>query len=227
MGRWLADYLVDECGLPREKVHHIGGGSNLPPDAGGGRHVLDSNAPVFLFVGRAFERKGGPEVLDAFRFVRRAAPGARLLVAGPACDPRRPGDDGVDWLGDCPGQRVAELLSKVDVFVMPSHFEAYGIVFAEALSRGVPCVGRDACEMPHFIRDGANGALVRTGDPGELAQAMLRCVRDPHIRENAWGGAEAARREYSWDAAAGRIAEVVSHDQGLLGVTAEQEASKR
>jgi glycosyltransferase involved in cell wall biosynthesis len=221
MGRWLADYLVDECGLPREKVHHVGGGSNLPPDAGDGRHVLDPNAPVFLFVGRAFERKGGPEVLEAFRFVRGEIPDARLLVAGPASDPRRPDDDGVDWLGDCPGERVAELLSEADAFVMPSHFEAYGIVFVEALSRGVPCVGRDVCEMSHFIRDGANGVLVQTDDSRELSQAMLRCVRDSSIRAGAESGVGAARRDYSWDAVTDRIAEIVDYDQRLLGVIAE------
>lgn len=221
MGRWLADYLVDECGLPREKVHHVGGGSNLPPNAREARHVFDPNVPVFLFVGRAFERKGGPEVLDAFRLVRGEIPDARLLVAGPASDPRRPGDDGVDWLGDCPGERVAELLSEADAFVMPSHFEAYGIVFAEALSRGVPCIGRDVCEMPHFIRDGANGALVQTDDSWELSRAMLRCVLDGSIRVGAESGSGAARREYSWDAVADRIAEIVSNDQRLLGVIAE------
>ena len=36
---------------------------------------------------------------------------------------------------------------------MPSYFEAYGLVFIEALTYGLPCIGRNAFEMPNFIQD--------------------------------------------------------------------------
>lgn len=216
MGEWMADYLVRACGLPAEKVHHVGGGSNLPDAAGAAGHVCESDAPVFLFVGRDFKRKGGPDVLAAFACVRKRVPGARLIIAGPFADPRGDEDENVDYFGDCSNEKVAELLDQADVFVMPSHFEAYGIVFAEALSRGVPCVGRDICEMPFFIHDGENGALVRSNDACELAEAMMQCVNDERIRDTAAREADAARRMYSWDAVAQRIAWVIEGDLAKL-----------
>lgn len=143
-------------------------------------------------------------------------PGARLVIAGPFADPRGDEDENVDYFGDCSNEKVAELLDQADVFVMPSHFEAYGIVFAEALSRGVPCVGRDICEMPFFIHDGENGALVRSNDACGLAEAMMRCVNDERIRDTAAREADAARKMYSWDAVAQRIAWVIEGDLAKL-----------
>ena len=211
MGHWLADYLINECGLPEGKVHPVGGGSNLPY-SGRNVHSFDPDAPVYLFVGRDFQRKGGPDVLEAFSAVRRELPKSRLLIAGPAAEPRGTDDVGAEWLGDCSNERVGELLDAADVFVMPSHFEAYGIVFGEALSRGVPCVGRDVCEMPYFIHDGENGVLVHSDDSQELAQAMLRCASNEHIRRTSELESADAAKVYSWDAVASRIADVITRD---------------
>ena len=47
-----------------------------------------------------------------------------------------------------------------DVFCMPSYFEAYGLVFVEALTFGLPCIGRNCYEMPYFIEDGKTGLLL-------------------------------------------------------------------
>ena len=46
-----------------------------------------------------------------------------------------------------------------DVFCMPSYFEAYGLVFVEALTFGLPCIGRNCYEMPYFIEEGKTGLL--------------------------------------------------------------------
>lgn len=132
-------------------------------------------------------------------------------MAGPTDRPEGIGD-GVEWLGDVPNAEVARLLGGCDVFVMPSYFEAFGIVFPEALSCGVPCVGRAVCEMPHFIKDGANGALVRTDDAHELAGAMLACVSDRGIRAGAAKAKDDVARHYSWDAVAARIIDVIECD---------------
>ena len=104
-------------------------------------------------------------------------------------------------------------MGDCDVFVMPSYFEAFGIVFPEALSCGVPCVGRDVCEMPYFIEEGKNGTLVRSSDICELATAMLKCVTNADIRKGAAAAKDEVSCQYSWDAVAARIIEVIEHDQ--------------
>ena len=51
---------------------------------------------------------------------------------------------------------------------MPSYFEAYGLVFAEALTYGLPCIGRDKFAMSEFIEDGCTGRLISGEDVEEL-----------------------------------------------------------
>ena len=208
MGRWMADYLVGECGLPAAKVHHAGGGVNS--SASGAQTERHGN--TFLFAGRDFVRKGGDLVLEAFRMLHEEDGSLRLVIAGPGEDPA-PGMAGVKYVGDVGNQELGDLMATSDVFVMPSRFEAYGLVFPEAMAAGLPCVGRGRFEMPYFIQDGRNGKLVHGDDVAELARAMRECLTSGAIRESAAAGAEEARREFSWDAVAKRIAAVIEGDE--------------
>lgn len=206
MGRWMADYLVQELGVPEAKVHHVGGGINS--------RVYDCcarNQNTFLFVGRDFYRKGGDLVIEAFRHLHEEDSNLRLIIAGPTRNPAQ-GVAGIEYVGDASNEKVGQLFSTSDVFCMPSRFEAYGLVFPEALSAGLPCVGRDAFEMPYFIRDGENGKLVRSDDPLELASAMKECLTSDRIRCATLADSESVCREYSWRAVAERIYEIISND---------------
>jgi glycosyltransferase involved in cell wall biosynthesis len=87
-------------------------------------------------------RKGGDLVLEAFRRLHEEDGGLRLVIAGPAEDPA-PGMEGVEYVGDVGNEALGRLMASSDVFVMPSRFEAYGLVFPEAMAAGLPCVGRD------------------------------------------------------------------------------------
>lgn len=207
MGAWVADYLVDVCGLPQAKVHHVGGGINSLglPEAS----VRQGN--TFLYAGRDFARKGGDLVVRAFSRLHDSRPGLRLVIAGPRDNPA-PGVAGVEFVGDVDNKRLGELMTSSDVFVMPSRFEAYGLVFPEAKVAGLPCVGRDRFEMPHFIEDGHDGRLIHSDDVDELAGAMLDCLESPSIRANALAEADSARDEFSWNAVAERIERVIEED---------------
>ena len=65
---------------------------------------------------------------------------------------------------------------------MPSYFEAYGLVFAEALTYGLPCIGRDKFAMSEFIEDGCTGRLISGEDAEELALDLWEVLQDPKYR---------------------------------------------
>lgn len=77
MSRWLSEFLIRECGLPREKVHAVGGGINV--DAAGIRPGSKEGRRI-LFVGRNFVRKGGPLVVQAFTILRKNICGQRSCI---------------------------------------------------------------------------------------------------------------------------------------------------
>ncbi len=208
MGRWLKKELTERYGLPEEKVHHVGGGINLNPDladAGGkGRNKI-------LFVGRDYERKNGPLVVEAFLRLRRKRKDLELYIAGPKAQAYD--GSGVHFLGEVPSERLPVYLNLCDIFCMPSLFEAYGMVFAEALAFGLPCIGRNAFEMPYFIEDGKTGYLLRRQSAGELAELMDRLLDNETVFKNVRDKREYYLEEYSWERVAQRIVRVMGRNR--------------
>lgn len=201
MSQWLADHLVGVTGLDPERVAVVRAGTNAPVSPSAPRTLPGRR---LLFVGRAFARKGGDLVVAAFERLRsQHDPTLSLTIAGPAHWPLRgPLPAGVTFLGDVDHATVLRLYLEHDVFVMPSRFEAFGIVFGEALVAGVPCVARDAYAMPELVRDGLDGRLIRGENVDGLAEAILAVLDDEPLRARVAAGRHDAARRFSWDRAA-------------------------
>ncbi len=75
---------------------------------------------------------------------------------------------------------VLKQLDACDVFVLPSHYETFGVVLIEALSRGIPVIST-FCGGPECIVNDSNGILVQPKDVEGLAKAMLKMY---HIHTN-------------------------------------------
>ena len=112
--------------------------------------------------------------MEAFRLLRERRPEVELFIAGP--EHLQLSDEGIHLLGNLPYRELPQYFNLCDVFCMPSKFEAYGLVFPEALTFGLPCIGRDAYEMPYFIEDGETGYLLRSETKEELADLMDRAL---------------------------------------------------
>lgn len=215
MSEWFAGELLERSGVPREKVHVVYAGLNsveteARPHVEAGANGCEPAR--LLFVGRDFFRKGGEQAVSALAHLRREhSPQTRLTVAGPEKWPLA-GEipEGVNFLGERSTAEVARLYREHDLFVMPSHFEAFGIVVREALANGLPVVGRSAFAMPEIITPGKNGALVEGDEPAELAAAIASVLEDPEIRDHTARAAPEIRRRFSWDAVAGRMLEAIS-----------------
>ena len=179
-----------------------------------------------LFVGRNFVRKGGPLVVQAFTILRKKYLwSAELYLAGAkesdirdALRERQIRVEEVDWqkihlLGDLGSEKLTDYYNLCDVFCMPSYFEAYGLVFAEALTYGLPCIGRDKFAMSEFIEDGCTGRLISGEDAEELALDLWEVLQDPKYREEVERRREWYLREYSWDKVAQRICSVMEKNE--------------
>lgn len=207
MGKWLANDLVERCGIPSSKVYHVGGGINLDKTL---INYGEKQGNKLLFVGRDFRRKGGLLCYDAFCHLKKIRPDVEFYVAGPSTNPFPKNKvSGYYFMGDCDSRKLATLFNLCDVFVMPSYFEAYGLVFIEALTFGLPCIGRNAYEMPFFIENGETGYLLDKDDIGELANLMNKLLCDDRIKQNVRNKRDWYINEYSWDTVAERIIKVM------------------
>lgn len=211
MSRWLADSFVRDNGVPSKKVVPVGAGVNLPRV----RPVVDKDysAPRILFVGKGFARKGGPVLLRAFARVRRAIPDAELTIIGAEIPDAPPGVRCLGFVSKSDAAGLDQLLDEYEratVFTMPSLYEPYGIVFAEAMAHRLPCIGTDICAMPEIIRHGETGYVVPVRDDEALANRLIELLRDPvACKQMGDAGYTKYTREHTWDAVTQRMCDAI------------------
>jgi glycosyltransferase involved in cell wall biosynthesis len=99
--------------------------------------------------------------------------------------------DRIDVLGAVSDETIADLYSQSDVFVLASHFEGYGMVFAEALARGLPVIGTTGGAIPETVPKDA-GLLVPPDDAAALAAALREIVTNGKKRESLAAAARAS-----------------------------------
>jgi glycosyltransferase involved in cell wall biosynthesis len=94
-------------------------------------------------------------------------------------------------LGAVSPQHLAKLYAQADVFALASHFEGYGMAYAEAVAHGLPVIGTDGGAIPDTVPPDA-GLLVPSGDIAAFAGALRRVIGDGELRRRLAGGARAA-----------------------------------
>lgn len=206
LSHWLVDDLVNRLGIPAEKVHYAGSGINVDYET---TDKSERKGNKILFVGIDFKRKGGYLVVEAFKILRKRMPDAELYVAGPRTNPIREKISGYHFMGRCDRHKLNVLYNKCDVFAMPSYFEAFGIVFAEALCFGLPCLGRRCCEMPYIIKEGETGELIDDDNVETASQKLYNLLTDSRYKQNVKQRQHYFINEYSWDKVAERINKVI------------------
>lgn len=117
--------------------------------------------------------------------------------------------DRIRLLGPVADEDLAGLYDRAGLFVMASHYEGYGMVLTEALSRGLPIVTTTGGAAEQTVPDGA-ALKVEPGSPRALAWTLGRAIEDAKIRkalsDAAW---EAATRLPRWEDTARIIAGVI------------------
>jgi hypothetical protein len=198
---WAAASAIEDYGVPRERVHVVGVGSNQPL-----REVeRDWTRPRFLFVGKEWERKNGPLVVEAFRRLRATVPDAELNLVGGHPPLDEPGVVGHGLLRlDVTEhrERMRALYDGATCFVMPSLLEPSAIVYAEAASAGLPSIGTSVGGSGDIIGDG--GILVDPASPDETYEAMLQ-IADPAVAARVGAVAAERGRILTWEAVGQRL----------------------
>jgi glycosyltransferase involved in cell wall biosynthesis len=213
MSNFLRHSLVTTTGVCPDKVVTVWPGVSTvaPVDEVGGVLIPERGAPRrrLLFVGTSFLVKGGDQLLEAFQILRHKDPSVTLTVAGPAQWPvQSPVPQGVQFLGRVDPEKLTRLYLQHDLLVVPSRLEGFGKVFVEALSHGVPCIGRRAFAMPELIQSGVNGDLVESDDPEELARRIERVLGDEGVYRNCNAARQVVSSTFNWDRAAADVVKV-------------------
>jgi glycosyltransferase involved in cell wall biosynthesis len=96
----------------------------------------------------------------------------------------------VTFRGALPDAELEGRYRQADLFVLPTRFEGYGMVAAEALARGLPVLATRTGALPDLVGPEA-GILVPPDDPQTLGEALARLLVDPGLRRRLAAGARA------------------------------------
>ena len=150
---------------------------------------ISEGETVLGMITRFREEKGNEYLLRAMPAVIEKLPRLKLLIAGEG--PLRENlqslhrelglGDRVDFVGF--RRDIADFMSLVDIVVIPSLSEGFGLVLAEAMAVGKPVVATRAGGMVEIATDGKDAILVRPGDPKSIADGILQLLEKPDLAD--------------------------------------------
>jgi glycosyltransferase involved in cell wall biosynthesis len=170
-------------------------------------------AEYYLFVGRVASNKGLPSLLDA---LAQLEPSRRRPVVLMGRDwgeqrslearARSLGiERGVRFLGHVADEgEYRSILRGAHALVLPSEYEAFGLVLLEAMAAGTPIIATTVGGVPEVLDQGRAGRLVPYGDAGALAQALRAVDDDGEGTGRRVRSATERVRAYDWSVATDR-----------------------
>lgn len=213
ISKWSAERAIGS-GIRREQTTVVHEGVELPPPAGPDEQVaararwkIPPGAPVFGCAGVLSRDKGQEWLVRALGAISGEWPECRLLLAGDGPDLARLGAlaaslgvrERVIFAGFV--EDVGAVYRALDVFVLPSLFEALSNALMSAMAAGVPSVAFDGGGPAEVIEDGKSGLLVPAGSDELLVAALCRLFRDPAFRaRQGQGGRRRIEEQFSADA---------------------------
>lgn len=222
-----SEWAVDEASrlykAPREKLHNIPLGAIWTPDMSAAELFAAIDArPTdrldLLYVGKDWERKGGPLAVEIARSLRdRGVANVTLHLVG--CTPTiAPSDREWVQLHGFLNVQVPEESARLKRLFLGSHFllvptraECFGLVFAEAQAFGLPPVSRAIHALPSIVADGVTGILgAPEAGAAYYTERLLALIRDRGAYRSM---ARAARQRFesrlTWEQFATRVIETI------------------
>lgn len=222
-----ADFMSGYLEIPRARIHVVPLGLNL---AGHGTQRPDRTGQPFTigYFARISPEKGLHVLVEAFRLLKQQ-PGTescRLRVAGWLGEHHRPYLEGlraqlseaklIDYFDqdDAPDHASkVRFFQSIDVLSVPATFrEPKGLYVLEAWANGIPVVQPRHGAFPELMAKGGGGLLFPPGAADELAQALLRLLKDPSLcAELGARGQLAVREQFQADSMAQKTIEVYDY----------------
>jgi glycosyltransferase involved in cell wall biosynthesis len=177
---WASEKALQKIQVKRSAVLPFG--ANLQDLPEKNEINLTEKNPVckLLFVGVFWENKGGKIAFDCLLELLEMGLPTELIVCGcvPPDEVKHPQLTVIPFLNkNVPEERLKlqTLYQQASLFVLPTHFEAFGVVFCEASAYGVPSLATRTGGVPEVIKDGVNGFLM---DPLANANDYARKIAE-------------------------------------------------
>jgi starch synthase len=214
MSEYLRQSFINDFGVSPDRVVKIGAGINLdtiPQPFNEKRY----DTQQILFIGIDFSRKGGWDLLEAFRIVRQHRPEATLHLVGPRTltIPDRLAA-GVIYHGylsksdPAAKAKLDDLFRSSSLFVLPSRYEPFGVAPLEAMVNEVPALVTNRWALREMVAPGQTGDHTDCGDVEQIASRIEAMLSDPQKLDRMGRAARQYVLDYfTWDQVVDRMLE--------------------
>jgi UDP-glucose:(heptosyl)LPS alpha-1,3-glucosyltransferase len=215
--------IVERYGIDPEKVVVIPNGVDVdrfrPCPAARARVraslQIAPDAPVAIFVGHDFGRKGLRHVLGAMRVLAARGLDLELIVAGRDSPEAVRGDlAGSESRVHFVGHRddIESYYAAADVFALPTEHDVFPLAGVEALAAGLPLLMTDQGGIAEYLSDGENGYFVEC-DAEDVARKLEQVFGDPERRRQLATRAREAACRFTWPIVAEKLARLIEEVQ--------------
>ena len=217
------DMLVSEIGLKEDNIKIIYNGINWADwSSVPNKEVFRKQYPTIsekfvLFAGRLATNKGLSDLISAMQLIDKKS--VDLVITGADMGlgkqlEKEASGKGVTMhrLGHIDDETYRSVLSAAEMLVLPSEYEAFGIVLLEAAAAKTPVIGTNVGGIPEAMSPGNNGLIVEYNDVNNLAKSIAILLEDEKMsREMGKSGREWAKK-FSWES----IVKEIEHEYKLI-----------
>ncbi len=232
----ISEYTKSEIGkiLPDLKIDVICPGFDLDFWSGSSNGAVAENIgrmkPYILSVGALKPRKGFHNSIAAFGIVAKKIKNLNYIIVGQAYDnsayfenlkriaeTNNVKDRVIFKNSGIDDKELLEFYKNAELFVLTPveinhHFEGFGIVYLEAAAAGLPVVASEKSGAVSAVEENYNGILALRNDPESAAEAILKILENPEIRERFGRHGREWVKNFSWEKITKKYAEIYNAD---------------
>ena len=223
VSRHERDMLVKEIGLKEDNIKIIYNGiywddwKNIPDPSIFRKHFPKVSDKFIIFAGRLATNKGIPDLIKAISL--EGSKRFDLVVMGADMGLGEDLDKlalsknvKMHRIGHVDDETYRSALSAAEVLVLPSEYEAFGIVLLEAAAARTPVVAASVGGTSEAMSEGKNGLLVDYSDPKSLSEAIFTILDDDKLSKELGSFGRDFAKNFSWS----NIVDLMEKEYNLL-----------
>ena len=217
------DMLVSEIGLKEDNIKIIYNGINWADwSSVPNKEVFRKQYPTVsekfvLFAGRLATNKGLSDLISAMQLIDKKS--VDLVITGADMGlgkqlEKEASDKGVTVhrLGHIDDETYRSVLSAAEMLVLPSEYEAFGIVLLEAAAAKTAVIGTNVGGIPEAMSPGNNGLIVEYSDVNNLAKSIAILLEDEKMSKEMGNSGREWAKNFSWES----IVKEIEHEYKLI-----------